>query len=44
MEYTDVTLHFNDEELSRMKEKFDIQTADDLRRACYECIETYLEL
>jgi len=38
------TIYLTDEEIEKIKEKFNIKSNEDVRRAIYECISTYLEM
>lgn len=39
-----IRLNFYEDDIDRMRQKFDILTNEDLCHAVWECIETYLEL
>ena len=41
---TEITLEFTDLDIEYMKEKFDIESDNDLISAVWECINTYMEL
>ena len=39
-----ITLHFTNENLKYLREKFDIEDKQDLINAIFECINTYMEM
>jgi len=39
-----ITINFNDDYIEYLREKFEIETEDDLRSVIFECIDTYMEL
>lgn len=41
---TELEIYFSKEDIEYIKQKFDIENEDDLRRAVYECVSTYMEL